>query len=169
MSVSLRGSSFHGPETVVYGFSPGPAAWMYDKFAAWTYTGGEPESEFTRDEMLDDISLYWLTNTASSSAQLYWDNNVNHLNLVEISIPAAVTVFPARSTASPSWTKAQLSLAHLFFKRSTRAVRKTCPPSLRVITRERDLNPTKRNKCIQIQESKLLSAKTLGRPAPSSG
>jgi len=79
---------------------------MYDKFAAWTYTGGEPESEFTRDEMLDDILLYWLTNTASSSAQLYWENNVNNFNLVEISIPVAVTVFPARSTASPSWTKA---------------------------------------------------------------
>jgi len=71
---------------------------MYDKFAAWTYTGGEPQSQFTRDEMLDDITLYWLTKIATSSAQLYWENNANNFNSVDISIPTAVTVFPPRST-----------------------------------------------------------------------
>jgi hypothetical protein len=67
---------------------------MYDKFAAWMYTGSEPESDVTRDEMLDDITLCWRANTAASSAQLCWENNANNFNPVDISIPAAVTAFP---------------------------------------------------------------------------
>jgi pimeloyl-ACP methyl ester carboxylesterase len=78
------------PQTVGYGLADSPAgqaAWMYDKFAAWTYTNGEPERELSRDDMLDDITLYWLTNTATSSAQLYWENNANNFNAVDISLP----------------------------------------------------------------------------------
>lgn len=97
------------PQTVGYGLADSPAgqaAWMYDKFAAWTYTGGEPERELTRDDMLDDITLYWLTNSATSSAQLYWENNANNFNAVDISIPAAVTVFPGEIYRAPrSWTE----------------------------------------------------------------
>jgi pimeloyl-ACP methyl ester carboxylesterase len=43
--------------------------------------------------MLDDITLYWITNTGTSSARLYWENDANNFNAVDISIPAAVTVF----------------------------------------------------------------------------
>jgi len=71
------------PQTVGYGLSDSPAglaAWMYDKFAQWTDSGGEPERSLTTDEMLDDISLYWLTNSAVSSAQLYWENNNNNFS-----------------------------------------------------------------------------------------
>ena len=50
----------------------GLAAFYYDKFAAWTQSGGEPERAPTRDEMLDDISLYWFTNTGTSSSRSYW-------------------------------------------------------------------------------------------------
>jgi hypothetical protein len=46
----------------------GLAGWMYDKFAQWTYNGGEPGRSLTKDEMLDDITLYWLTNSAISSS-----------------------------------------------------------------------------------------------------
>jgi pimeloyl-ACP methyl ester carboxylesterase len=97
------------PQTVGYGLADSPAgqaAWMYDKFAAWTYTNGEPERELSRDDMLDDITLYWLTNTATSSAQLYWENNANNFNAVDISLPAAVTVFPGEIYRAPrSWTE----------------------------------------------------------------
>jgi pimeloyl-ACP methyl ester carboxylesterase len=97
------------PQTVGYGLSDSPvglAAWMYDKFAQWTYSGGEPERSLTRDEMLDDITLYWLTNSAISSAQLYWENNANNFNAVDISIPAAVTVFPGEIYQAPrSWVE----------------------------------------------------------------
>jgi len=47
--------------------SAGLAAWIYDKLAAWSYSGGEPERAFTRDVMLDDITHYWLTDTGASS------------------------------------------------------------------------------------------------------
>jgi pimeloyl-ACP methyl ester carboxylesterase len=102
------------PQTVGYGLTDSPAglaAWMYDKFAQWTYSGGDPEKSLTKDEMLDDITLYWLTNTAISSARLYWENNNNNFNAVEqktaeISIPVAVTVFPGEIYQAPrSWTE----------------------------------------------------------------
>ena len=97
------------PQTVGYGLSDSPAglaAWMYDKFAQWTYSNGEPERVLTKDEMLDDITLYWVTNTAVSSARLYWENNANNFNAVDISIPAAVTVFPGEIYRAPrSWAE----------------------------------------------------------------
>jgi pimeloyl-ACP methyl ester carboxylesterase len=102
------------PQTVGYGLSDSPvglAAWMYDKFSQWTYSGGEPERSLTKDEMLDDITLYWLTNSAISSAQLYWENNNNNFSAAaqktaEISIPVAVTVFPGEIYRAPkSWTQ----------------------------------------------------------------
>jgi pimeloyl-ACP methyl ester carboxylesterase len=97
------------PQTVGYGLSDSPAglaAWMYDKFAQWTYSGGEPERVLTRDEMLDDITLYWVTNTAISSARLYWENNANNFNAVDVAIPAAITVFPGEIYRTPrSWAQ----------------------------------------------------------------
>ncbi len=88
----------------------GLAAWMYDKFAQWTYSGGEPERSLSMDEMLDDITLYWLTNSAVSSARLYWENNNNNFGATaqktnEFSVPVAVTVFPGEIYRAPkSWT-----------------------------------------------------------------
>jgi pimeloyl-ACP methyl ester carboxylesterase len=97
------------PQTVGYALADSPAgqaAWIYDKLAAWTHTGGDPEKALTKDEMLDDITLYWLTNSATSSAQLYWENNTNNFNAVqqktaEISVPVAVTVFPGEIYRAP--------------------------------------------------------------------
>jgi pimeloyl-ACP methyl ester carboxylesterase len=100
------------PQTVGYALADSPAgqaAWIYDKFAAWTFTGGEPERALSKDDMLDDITLYWLTNSATSSAQLYWENNNNNFNAesqktAEISVPVAVTVFPGEIYRAPrSW------------------------------------------------------------------
>jgi pimeloyl-ACP methyl ester carboxylesterase len=97
------------PQTLGYSLSDSPAglaAWFYDKFADWTYSGGEPERALTRDEMLDDITLYWVTNTSTSSAQLYWENSANNFNAVDISIPAAVTVFPGEIYRAPrTWAE----------------------------------------------------------------
>ncbi|MGH8291768.1 MAG: epoxide hydrolase, partial [Steroidobacteraceae bacterium] len=87
-----------------YGLSDSPvglAARIYAKFAQWTYSGGELERSLAKDEMLDDITLYWLTNTAISSARLYWENNAHNFNAVDISIPAAVTVFPSEVERRP--------------------------------------------------------------------
>lgn len=95
------------PQTVGYGLADSPAglaAWMYDKFAAWTDSGGAPQRVLTRDEILDDITLYWVTGTAVSSARLYWENNANNFNAVSVSVPAAITVFPGEIYQAPrSW------------------------------------------------------------------
>jgi pimeloyl-ACP methyl ester carboxylesterase len=102
------------PQTLGYGLSDSPAAlaaFFYDKFNDWTYSGGDAEKVLTRDEMLDDITLYWLTNTGTSSARLYWENNNNNFNAVEqktaeISIPVAITVFPGEIYRAPrSWAE----------------------------------------------------------------
>jgi pimeloyl-ACP methyl ester carboxylesterase len=97
------------PQTLGYSLADSPAglaAWFYDKFADWTYSGGDPERSLTRDDMLDDITLYWLTNTGTSGARLYWENNANNFNAVDISIPAAITVFPGEIYRAPrSWAE----------------------------------------------------------------
>lgn len=65
------------PQTVGYGLTDSPAglcAWIVEKFRAWSDCDGHPENVFTRDEMLDDVTLYWLTGTAASSARLYWES-----------------------------------------------------------------------------------------------
>jgi len=97
------------PQTLGYGLSDSPAglaALFYDKFADWTYSGGDPERSLTKDQMLDDITLYWLTHTETSSARLYWENNANNFNAVDISLPAAVTVFPGEIYQAPkSWVE----------------------------------------------------------------
>lgn len=66
------------PQTVGYALTDSPvgqAAWIYEKFQAWTDNDGDVESVLSRDEMLDDISLYWLSQTAASSARIYWENS----------------------------------------------------------------------------------------------
>lgn len=102
------------PQTVGYALSDSPAglaSWMYEKFAAWSDSGGNPERVLTRDEMLDDITLYWLTNSASSSSRFYWENNNNNFSAAaqrtqEITVPVAVTVFPAEIYRAPKrWTQ----------------------------------------------------------------
>jgi pimeloyl-ACP methyl ester carboxylesterase len=97
------------PQTIGYGLTDSPAglaAWMFD------YNDGEPQRLLTKDEMLDDVTLYWLTNSAASSARLYWENHNSSLTstavvrTAEISIPVAVTVFPDELYRAPkSWTQ----------------------------------------------------------------
>ena len=97
------------PQTLGYALADSPtglAALLYEKLAAWTYTEDEPERALTRDEMLDDISLYWFTNTPTSAARFYWENSANNFNAVDVSIPAAVTVFPGEIYRAPrSWAE----------------------------------------------------------------
>src|SRR5262249_50338734 len=52
----------------------GLAAWIVEKFRTWSDCGGNVESRFTRDDLLTNIMLYWLTESATSSARMYWEN-----------------------------------------------------------------------------------------------
>jgi pimeloyl-ACP methyl ester carboxylesterase len=97
----------------------GLAAWLIDHGDGWAQpaaavtsailgrtVNGHPAGALTRDDVLDDITLYWLTNTAISSARLYWENKVGLYNAANISVPAAVSVFPGENYEAPrSWTE----------------------------------------------------------------
>jgi pimeloyl-ACP methyl ester carboxylesterase len=111
------------PQTLGYSLADSPvglAAWFYDKFADWTDSGGDPGKSLTRDEMLDDITLYWLTNTGTSAARLYWENNANNFNAVNIDLPTAITVFPGEIYRAPrSWAKQ--AYHHLIYFHRVRA------------------------------------------------
>jgi len=84
------------PQTVGYGLADSPVgqcAWILEKLWAWTDCDGDPANALTRDEMLDDITLYWLTDSAASSARLYWESfETGSLDPVEV--PTGISVFP---------------------------------------------------------------------------
>jgi pimeloyl-ACP methyl ester carboxylesterase len=84
------------PQTIGYGLADSPAgqaAWILEKFWAWTDCHGNPENVLTRDEMLDDIMLYWLPNAAAASARLYWES-FNKFNYEPVRIPVGCSIFP---------------------------------------------------------------------------
>jgi pimeloyl-ACP methyl ester carboxylesterase len=102
------------PQTIGYSLADSPsgmAAWMYEKIAEWTDSNGYPETVLSRDEMLDDITLYWLTNTGASSSRFYWENDNNKFSSAtqktrEIKVPVAITVFPHEIYRAPeSWAR----------------------------------------------------------------
>jgi pimeloyl-ACP methyl ester carboxylesterase len=104
------------PQAVGYGQTDSPAglaAWMlvHPGFAQWTY-GADPQQSPTKDEVLNDITLYWLTNSAASSARLYWENGGRSARIAaaqqtaEISLPVAITIFPEEVYQAPeTWAR----------------------------------------------------------------
>lgn len=102
------------PQTIGYALSDSPlglAAWTYEKIAQWSDSGGVPERVVSRDAILNDITLYWLTNTGASSSRFYWENNNNNFSADaqktrEIKVPVAISVFPHEIYRAPeSWSK----------------------------------------------------------------
>ncbi len=92
------------PETIGYGLADSPvglAAWLYDKIADWVFTRGNPEQALGRDDILDNITLYWLTNTGPSSGRIYWENLKAGAKLSPVKVPVAVTVFPGEVYRPP--------------------------------------------------------------------
>jgi pimeloyl-ACP methyl ester carboxylesterase len=92
------------PQAIGYGLTDSPAGLaafilLHPGFAQWSY-GGDPEKSPTKDDVLDDITLYWLTNTATSSGRLYWEHgggsptSATAMKTAEISVPVGITVFP---------------------------------------------------------------------------
>jgi pimeloyl-ACP methyl ester carboxylesterase len=110
------------PQTIGYSLTDSPvglASFFLDKFNDWTYSGGNAQKVLTKDEILDDITLYWLTNTSASSAQLYWENATNNFNVVEqrtheIHVPVAISVFPGEIYQAPK-TWAEKAYPHLIY------------------------------------------------------
>jgi pimeloyl-ACP methyl ester carboxylesterase len=92
------------PQTIGYALADSPvgqATWIYEKFQAWTDNRGNPEDALSADEMLDNISLYWFTNTAASSARIYWENSTSSYDAGRIELPMAATIFPREIYRAP--------------------------------------------------------------------
>jgi epoxide hydrolase len=98
-------SQEHGtrPQTIGYALVDSPAAlcaWIIEKFWAWTDCDGHPENVLTRDELLDNLMLYWLPATGASSARLYWESigQVNELIVGPtkdtVAVPTGCSIFP---------------------------------------------------------------------------
>ena len=84
------------PQTLGYGLVDSPSgqlAWILEKFWAWTDNDGHPEDALTRDELLDNVMMYWLTGSGASSARLYWESFAN-FSAGTCNKPTAISSFP---------------------------------------------------------------------------
>lgn len=86
------------PQTLGYALTDSPAgqaAWILEKFWAWSDCGGDPESILGRDELLDNVMIYWVTATAASSARLYWESfGPGRRTTHQVKVPTGVAAFP---------------------------------------------------------------------------
>jgi pimeloyl-ACP methyl ester carboxylesterase len=118
------------PQTL-YGLADSPvdlAAFMLDHGDGTGQPGlvgqvlqGHPDGDLTRDDILDNITLYWLTSTGVSSARLYWENKADFFNAKNISIPFAISVFPHELYQAPrSWAERAYPKNLIYFNKLDR-------------------------------------------------
>lgn len=84
------------PQTIGYSLVDSPvglAAWIIEKFHAWSDCDGDPESVFTRDELLDEVMMYWLGAAGASAARLYWES-YSRQSMDPITVPTGISIFP---------------------------------------------------------------------------
>ena len=96
------------PQTLGYGLADSPigqAAWILEKFYQWMDCNGLPENVVSMDELLDNVMLYWLTDSAASSARIYWESfGDSALREQPVSVPSAISMFPKEIfKASERW------------------------------------------------------------------
>jgi pimeloyl-ACP methyl ester carboxylesterase len=91
------------PQTIGYALVDSPAAlcaWIMEKFWAWTDSDGHPETVLTRDELLDNVMLYWLPRAGASSARLYWESSRQVNEWISgptddtVDVPTGCSIFP---------------------------------------------------------------------------
>jgi pimeloyl-ACP methyl ester carboxylesterase len=85
------------PQSVGYGLVDSPAAlagWVLEKFWAWTDCDGHPENVLTRDELVDNLMLYWVNGNGASSARLYWESFGKGPRPKPVTIPSGFAVYP---------------------------------------------------------------------------
>jgi pimeloyl-ACP methyl ester carboxylesterase len=102
------------PQTLGYGLTDSPAgqlAWIVEKFKTWSDCGDDVESSFTRDELLDNVMVYWLNAAAASSARLYWHSLASSVGAFdEVPAPSAYSRFPADNVAlSERWARTRFT------------------------------------------------------------
>ena len=85
------------PQTIGYSLVDSPVgllAWILDKFAEWTDTEDSPFETISRDRILDDVTLYWLTRTGASAARIYYESHDSLDPALRVDVPAAISVYP---------------------------------------------------------------------------
>ena len=102
------------PQTLGFGLNDSPvglAAWIVEKFRTWCDCNGNPETVFTKDELLTNITLYWVTQTGGSSTRIYYENRVAQPNGGKVTVPTACALFPKEITVPPrKWVEARYNL-----------------------------------------------------------
>jgi microsomal epoxide hydrolase len=104
------------PQSLAYGLTDSPAglaAWIIEKFRSWSDCGGDIERSFSRDRLLDNVSLYWLTGTINSSMRLYYEDHGPGKPdvLPRVDVPVGHAHFPAEIIACPRrWAEAKLNI-----------------------------------------------------------
>lgn len=100
------------PQTLGYALADSPVgqlAWIVEKFRAWTDCDGDPLNAFSRDQLLDNVMVYWLTDTGASSARLYWES-FKHLDVREVHVPTGISIFPHEIfRTSERWARKRFS------------------------------------------------------------
>ena len=98
------------PQTLGYALADSPAgqaAWVVEKYQAWMDCDGHPENVLTRDELLDQVMLYWLPNSATSSARLYWESFARP-SRDPVTLPTGISLFPKEIfRCSRRWAEAR--------------------------------------------------------------
>lgn len=107
------------PQTVGYLLDDSPAGlagWIVEKFREWSDCGGDPEQSFTRDQLLTNVMVYWVTRTATSAARLYWEMRQAGraaLPQAPITVPTGVANFPAEIVRSErTWAERRYNIVH---------------------------------------------------------
>ena len=102
------------PQTLGYGLVDSPVAqlaWIIEKFWSWTDCDGYPENALTRDELLDNVMVYWVTGTGASSARLYWESMGGFRPADRVEVPTGVAAFPKEILRSPRhWCEANYQI-----------------------------------------------------------
>ena len=98
------------PQTIGYGLVDSPVAlmaWIVEKFWSWMDCAGHPENVLSRDELLDNVMMYWVTRSGASSARMYWESLGRFLPGAPVELPTGVASFPKEIGRSPrSWCEA---------------------------------------------------------------
>jgi pimeloyl-ACP methyl ester carboxylesterase len=104
------------PQTLGYGLADSPVgqmAWIVEKFWAWMGCDGHPENVLTRDELLDNVMVYWVTGTGASSARLYWESFKAWGNMGRVELPTGIAAFPGEVLGAPrSWCEPVYNITH---------------------------------------------------------
>jgi pimeloyl-ACP methyl ester carboxylesterase len=102
------------PQTIGYALDDSPAglaAWIVEKFRSWSDVDGDVEQKFTKDELLTNITLYWVTQSGASSARIYYENQRAKPPQSRVQIPTACAVFPKEISIAPRrWVEAQYNV-----------------------------------------------------------